>query len=118
MCIDYRPINKRTPIDPWPTPDLLNCLRRIHGATCFSALDLKAGYHNIPVHPSCKKYTGFVTQDGTFVWNRMPFGLCNAPAHFQKTVVAVVDKGDIQVVVYLDDIVVYGSDPRKVWEET
>ena len=48
----------------------------------------------------------------------MPFGLCNAPAHFQKTVVAVVDKEDIQVVVYLDDIVVYGSDPCKVWEET
>jgi aromatic ring-opening dioxygenase LigB subunit len=41
----------------------------------------------------------------------MPFGLCNAPSHFQKTVVAIVDKGDIQVVVYLDDIIVYSDYP-------
>lgn len=89
----------------------MNCLRRIEGATCFSALDLKAGYHNIPVAESCRRFTGFVTQDGTYVWRRMPFGLSNAPAHFQRVVSSVVDKGDIQVVIYLDDIVIYGNDP-------
>lgn len=46
----------------------------------------------------------------------MPFGLSNAPAHFQRTVTRIVDKGDVQVVVYLDDIVVYGNDPKILWE--
>lgn len=99
-------------------PDLQCSLRRIQGATCFSALDLKAGYHNIPLTKDAKKLTGFITQDGVYQWRRMPFGLQNAPAHFQRVVVAVVDRGDVQVVIYLDDIVVYGTDPRVVWEET
>ena len=48
----------------------------------------------------------------------MSFGLANAPAHFERVVAGIVDLGDIQVVVYLDDVVVYGDDPYKVWEET
>ncbi len=47
----------------------------------------------------------------------MQFGLVNAPAWFQKVVVNVVDLGDIQVVVYLDDICIYGTHPSRVWEE-
>lgn len=49
MCTDYRPINRRTQEDPWPTPDVASCLRRVKAAKWFSAIDLKAGYHNIPI---------------------------------------------------------------------
>ena len=49
----------------------------------FSALDLKAGFLNVPVHPDWQTYCGVVTKDGTFVMNRMWFGFKDAPAHFQ-----------------------------------
>ena len=61
MCTDFRAINRRTLPDPYPTPDLADCLRRVAGATCFTSLDLKAGFHNIPVHPATQPYLGFVT---------------------------------------------------------
>ena len=51
MCTDFRAINRRTLPDPYPMPDLADCLRRVAGTTCFSSLDIKAGFHNIPVHP-------------------------------------------------------------------
>lgn len=61
MCIDYRPVNKRTQQEVWPTPDVASCLREVRDAKWFSAIDLKAGYHNIPVGEASKHYTGFVT---------------------------------------------------------
>ncbi len=61
MCIDYRPVNRRTVTDGWPCPDLLESIRRIKGGKYFSCIDIKAGYLNIPVHLNCRKYTGFVT---------------------------------------------------------
>jgi hypothetical protein len=48
----------------------------------FSSLDIKAGFHNIPVHPDSVKLTAFVTQDGTYEMKRMSFGFRGAPAHF------------------------------------
>ncbi len=61
MCVDYRAINRRTLTDGWPCPDLLESVRRVGKGKFFSSIDLKAGYHNIPLHKSCRKYTGFVT---------------------------------------------------------
>ena len=66
MCLDYRPTNKKTISDSYPTPDLQASIRRVADSKYFSALDLKAGYHNLPVAPSAKKYTGFITQDGVY----------------------------------------------------
>ena len=82
MCIDYRPLNRRTEKEVWPTPDVASCLRKVKDATWFSAIDLKAGYHNIPIDVASRRYTGFVTQDGAFQWARMPFGPSSAPGHF------------------------------------
>lgn len=66
MCTDFRDINRRTVLDPYPSPDLRDCLRRVVGSTCFTSLDLKAGFHNVPIEKSSQKYCGFVTQDGSY----------------------------------------------------
>lgn len=98
-------------------PDVVDVLDKLSAASYFSALDLKAGFHNIPISEESQKYTMFITQDGLYYWKRMPFGLRNAPAHFQKTILAIVEVAPyLHVVVYLDDIVVYGKDPEDVWE--
>ena len=61
LCTDFRAVNQRTVVDSYPAPDLQDCLRRVAGATCFSSIDLKAGFHNIPIVEGSQKYTGIVT---------------------------------------------------------
>ena len=51
LCIDFREVNRRTTVDRYPAPDLQDCLCRVAGATCYSSIDLKAGFHNIPDRP-------------------------------------------------------------------
>jgi len=48
-------------VDPFPAPDLDDCIRRVEGATVFSAIDLKAGFHNVEIREDCRPYCGFVT---------------------------------------------------------
>ena len=76
----------------------------------FSAFDMSAGFHQIPMKEECKKYTAFSTSQGHFEYNRMPFGLKNAPATFQR----MMDRTfhgliGINCFVYIDDIVIFGE---------
>ena len=71
LCTDFRAINARTKVDGFPAPDLAECLRRLHNSSCFSSIDLKAGYHNVPVKDSCKRFCGFITQDGAYCYERL-----------------------------------------------
>lgn len=89
-------------------PNVDDTLERLSSAKYYTCIDLKAGFHNIPIAPHCRQYTTFVTQDGCYEWTRLPFGLMNAPAFFQKVVQSVIGDLDQHVVVYLDDIVVFG----------
>ena len=79
-----------------------------------SMLDLKAGFHNIPFESISSYDSTFVTHRGKFRWLRMPMGLTQAPARFQFVVESVLrgEPGDrpLPVVVYLDDIAVFGED--------
>ena len=79
-------------------------------AKFFSAFDLSSGFHHISLSEESKKYTTFSTPEGHFEFNRMPFGLKNAPASFQRMMDNAL-RGLIgkQCFVYLDDIVVFGS---------
>ncbi len=76
-------------------------------------IDLKAGFHNIPFEKSTSYHSTFVTHRGKFRWLRMPMGLTQAPAHFQYVVEDVLKpksgEKPLPVVVYLDDIAVYGD---------
>ena len=60
LCTNFSAINARTCPDGFPAPELNDCLRQLHGSTGFSSLDIKAGYHNIPVSPESIPYCNFV----------------------------------------------------------
>ena len=91
----------------------------VGSARVFSSLDIKAGFHNIPICEDRIGWMAFATQDGLYKWLRMPFGPKGAPAHFQRMVqisIEAVQNG--RILVYIDDILVTGDDPREVWERT
>lgn len=84
FCIDYRRLNDVTVKDAYPLPRIDESLDQLAGSKWFSCLDLSAGYWQVEVAPEDKQKTAFVTRRGLFEFNAMPFGLCNAPATFER----------------------------------
>jgi len=111
FCIDYRQLKDRTVRDTYPLPRMDDCLDSLGDARFFSTLDCNAGYLKIPVAKEDKHLTSFTTHLGTYQCTRLPFGLCNAPATFQRAIDMILAGVKWQyVLVYLDDIIVYSAD--------
>lgn len=110
MCVDYRLLNRKTRRDAFPLPRIEESLDALSGACWFSTLDLTSGYNQVPVTEADRPKTAFCTPFGLFEWNRMPFGLCNAPSTFQRLMQRIFGDQQCQsVLLYLDDIVVFSS---------
>ncbi|KAL0185385.1 hypothetical protein M9458_021082, partial [Cirrhinus mrigala] len=110
MCVDYRQLNSKTRKDAFPLPRIEETLDALTGARWFSTLDLASGYNQVPVTEGDKAKTAFCTPFGLFEWNRMPFGLCNAPSTFQCLMERLFgDQRHQSLLLYLDDIVVFSS---------
>lgn len=110
MCVDYRLLNAKTRKDAFPLPRIEESLDALAGAQWFSTLDLASGYNQVPVLEQDKPKTAFCTPFGLFEWNRMPFGLCNAPSTFQRLMQRMFGDQQCQsLLLYLDDIVVFSS---------
>lgn len=108
MCVDYRPLNKVTLRDNYPLPLIDDCLERMENKNYFSLLDLKSGFHQIRMSVDSIPLTSFVTPSGQYEYLRMPFGLRNAPAVFQRFINWVlrpfINEGS--GIVYIDDIAI------------
>lgn len=108
MVIDYRALNEKTIGDAYPLPNITDILDQLGSAKYFSVLDLASGFHQIPMEPKDAPKTAFSTPYGHYQFKRMPFGLKNAPATFQRLMDNVLSglQGN-ELFVYMDDIVIY-----------
>jgi len=111
FLFDYRQLNDRTVRDKYPLPRMDDFLDSLGDARFFSTLDCNAGYWQIPVAEENKHLTSFTNHVGTYQGTRLPFGLFNAPATFQRAIDMILAGVQWQYVfVYLDDIIVYSAD--------
>nr|GEY35296.1 reverse transcriptase domain-containing protein [Tanacetum cinerariifolium] len=86
VCIDYRKLNEATHKDHFPLPFMDQMLERLAGNEFYCFLDGLSGYFQIPIDPHDQEKTMFTCAYGTFAYRRMPFGLCNTPGTFQRSV--------------------------------
>jgi len=108
MVIDFRQLNNKTIDDRYMLPNIEDILDKLGRAQYFSVLDLSSGYHQIEMEEESKQKTAFNTEEGHFEFNRMPFGLKNAPATFQRMMNNVLkDLINKHCLVYLDDIIIF-----------
>ena len=114
FCVDFRRLNQRTVKDSHPLPRINTVLEQLQGARYFSALDLKWGFWQVKMSEWSKKYTAFtIGHLGFWEFNRMPFGLCNAPSTFQRVMLSALGELHMQCcLVYLDDVIVYSKSAR------
>ena len=84
FCVDYRKLNLATVKDAYPLPRIDDTLDMLAGKRWFSTLDLASGYWQVSLSPEARCKTAFATHSGLFQFRVMPFGLCNAPATFER----------------------------------
>lgn len=108
FCVDFRKLNKVTERDAYPLPYISDILRKLGGAKYLSSLDIQSAYWQVELEPASKQYTAFtVPSRGLFQFTRMPFGLHNAPATFQRLVDTLFGPElDPYLLKYLDDLII------------
>ena len=110
FVVDFRRLNASTQKDRYPLPRIDETIEALYGAQYFTTLDLMSGYHQIAVAESDKAKTAFTSEFGHYEFNRLPFGLCNAPATFQRVMNEVLRSTQFKsTMVYLDDIIVFSK---------
>lgn len=110
VVTDFRKLNEHTEMDEYPLPNLLSIFDRIGGAKYYTKLDLSSGFLHIPVAPEDISKTAISTDNGSFEFLKMPFGMKTAPKTFQRAMdIALKGLIGCGVFVYMDDIIIYAK---------
>jgi len=111
MVIDYRKLNLVTIADKYPIPEINEVLAQLGNNKVFSVLDLKSGFHQIPLKTSDIEKTAFSVNNGKYEFTRLPFGLKNAPAIFQRALDDILHEHIGKICfIYIDDIIIFSKD--------
>lgn len=113
MVIDFRKLNEVTIPDRYPIPEINEVLAQLGKNEFFSVIDLKSGFHQIPLKEADMEKTAFSINNAKYEFTRLPFGLKNAPAIFQRALDDILREyiGKI-CYVYIDDIIIFGPDEQ------
>ena len=99
-----------TVCDAFPLPRIDESLDALSGAKYFTTLDMASGFHQIAMNAIDQHKTAFSTPFGLFEYKRMPMGLCNSPANFQRLMQHIFNDLVFQILlIYLDDLIIYSS---------
>lgn len=110
FCVDYRRLNDATIKDAFPLPRIDETWDHLSGARWFSTLDLSSGYWQVEVDSKDRPKAAFITEKGLYQFKVMPFGLCNAPATFERLMETVLCGLEWETsLIYLDDIIVFSK---------
>ena len=111
MCVDYRKLNEATRKDHYPMPYIDMILDKVCGSELYSFMDGYSGYYQIPIRAKDQDKTTFTTDWGTFAFKKMPFGLCNAPATFQRLMNDTFQEYLRKFLeIFMDDFCVHGGE--------
>jgi len=108
ICVDLRALNLVTVLQHFPLPLIQDVIDGLVGAEYFTLIDLKAGYWQVELDEESKQKTAFSTDRGHYEFNRVPFGLKNAPTEFSR-IMSILFGNVVFVKVYLDDIIIFSS---------
>ena len=111
MCVDFRQLNERTIKDAHALPRIEEILEGLAGNKYFTVIDAKAGYHQCPIQEEHRERTAFTVGPlGFYEYERMPFGLANSPATYQRLMETILLGLNLKICfVYLDDVIIFSD---------
>ncbi|MBW0528843.1 hypothetical protein O181_068558 [Austropuccinia psidii MF-1] len=115
LCGDFRALNNYTKADRYPIPRIPHALDKLAKAKYITKMDCMKGFHQNGVKPNFMKLLRIICHMGIYEYTRMPFGIKNAPAHFQRMMDTIFQEEILEgwMVVYIDDIIIYSE----TWED-